>query len=543
MTSQRRRSQRLSQTAARKSVKSRKSPQRLPPPLLSSFPVHSIAEVKRLPVPEYSAAARAEHRPADAAVVVSMLGVVMSLGEVQSFTSKAGWSGERCCLHLGDASGRYFPLTLWSDRLHWREALRPGDIALFKHVKLSRWRSVTSASTVWKSELTVIVQRRTAAAAAADEDANAPRGRRLLPNSAPDWLQQHVDALVRWVYSEQSGGFLYLLPSSTSRDPSHARVQEAPLLSPPAAALNPASMPWLRVSELLSSTLTSQCYRVRCRVSRIAFPSLPFFAPFAGLRVGDVPPLRTMASLVYRGCPHCSRELHADRNGVFRSVCPACVAHDESRVANSDEAVVSANFFYRPFHVFLRDDDGDGEDKEDDDGSQQQGGVWLSVHHAVALRLFANLPASLWAEPSPPAAPALSGTQRRSKRRRSGTRLQVDEGQRALDEAAEAEAEAADDGEALGALCCGRSEAEPLLAGMCFHPRCQWLSLLCALVAGGERDGTGTEEWEEADNSGKVYGASAQCEVTLFVEARLDMDDNDEMQGRRLALVGCSTAC
>ena len=296
--------------------------------------------------------------------------------------------------------------------------------------------------------------------------------------------------------------------------------------------------------ELLAPTLPSACYRVRCRVARVAFPSLPFFLPSPALRWGDVPPWTSLASLVYRGCPHCTRELYADSNDVYHSVCPACLALDDSRIASSDEAPglpSLQHFFYRPFHVLVRDS-GEQKGREDDGqrsgGGEGEEGVWLTVHHAVASRLFANLPASMWAEGAPSlssltaAAPsAISPVpvrRRRSKRLRAAAdSAEVDVEDEAL-VGAMAETNAAEEVEAF---CRGPAD-EAVTRRFCDHPRCQWMGLLCSLMAANkDEEGEGSKGRESMD---------CGQEWTMWVDVRVEVDDNEEMENRRVALLGCS---
>ena len=357
-------------------------------------------------------------------------------------------------------------------------------------------------------------------------------------------MQPKVAKLSSWINSQQSG-FLYLHSLNAPIHRHTAGTADLPLLSSTPPIVDSATLPRLSLSQLLSPLLTSSSYRLRCRIHRLAFPSLPFFCPSPSLRMCEVPPISSLTSLVYRGCPHCSRELHADSSGVFRSVCGACVALDESRMMASDEATLhpttAGHFFYRPFHALVKDSSSESEDRDEEategEASAGGGGVWLSISHAVTCRLLANLPASLWAESAKRGADSTEGGEaasmgveeggrRRSKRLRCSARNErlADADGADEDEVTQAKAEATS-AEDEDVLCAGRAEDERVLDRLCWHPRCQWLSLLCALVS----------EEEEGDGCGDF-----PCELTLFIDVQLSVDDNDEVESRRISVVGCS---
>ena len=542
MASQRRRSQRLSQVSKRP-VTSRHPPPPPPPhpllaPLLSPFALHSIAQVKRLPN-------KAEFH---------LVAVVMSVGDVIHSTSKDGRAHQRCPLCVGDDSGRYFEVSTWGGKMRWRDAVQLGDLCLLRSLKVNRWLNTTKANAQFHSHLTILPAPRSNAGDRPMVGTNPDDSRRafyLLPCPPPPWLQQRVNRLVQWVHTElMSLFYLRALPAPQRLPP----PGEASLLPSPSAVVDPWALPLLPVARLLSSSLESGCYRLRCRVWRVVFPSLPFWAPAPGMTWAALPPWASLASLVYRGCPHCGRELHADRNGAFHSTCDGCLALDDSEIVASDEAPRQGSLhshYYRPFHVLVRGCERD-EDGGMDDGSQRsagndgEGGVWLTVHHAVACRFFANLPASIWVEeaPSPPPAaqplpPVLPAPveRRRSKRLRAapdGTDSEVDG--EALD-GAMAEADAAGD---VAPFCQGWAE-EPIARRFCEHPRCQWMGLLCSLLAADDEDEAGEMEGRGRGNwKGSVVGVGSGVEWTMWVDVRLDVDDNDEMENRRIALRDCS---
>ena len=542
MPSQRRRSQRLSQASRRPIPKLHLPPplslDPLLSPLLTPFPLHSIAQVKRLPT--------------DA--TFHLLAVVMSIGDVISFVSKRGQGMERCPISLGDDSGRYFELMTWNAQMEWRRDLHLGDVVVCRHVKVSRWRTTTTkAMTTYATTLCCLHSTAKEKAKEAEEregkteerkeeeeGRTTHRGRShpLLSCLPPEWLLSRVEKLVQWVKSEQ-GGFLYL-HSLTA--PVKTLLHDVAPLQPSPSSLDPASFPLLPVRDLLSPTLPSACYRVRCRIHRVRFPSLPFFSPSPALAVGDIPPWSSLTSLVYRGCPHCTRELHEDRNGVYSSVCQGCLALDDSRIHSSDEVVVRGGregWFYRPFHILVRDDGVGGDDEGSVSGNDgAKDGVWLTVHHAVAIRLFANLPASIWVEEplhtplEESQAPATEeggggrgegeGGRRRSKRLRTTVQPKPlpEEDSAMTEEMAEVNSA----GEKAQAFCKGRVD-EAVLSRFCLHSRCQWMALLCSAVSGEVGEG----------------GGGLTCDWSMFLDVRLNVDDNEEMESRRIALLGCST--
>ena len=472
--------------------------------------------------------------------------VVMSLPSYRRVEKKTGEQLERSSVMVGDETGRYLEVGMWTSArtAGWSAALRPGDIVLWWRLRVQRWKDVTTTTAGYNSMLSVLQrmqrQQQPDARAEREEDGNGSQDASaayLLPFSIPGWLQERVDALNQWIHTEQHS-FLYLHPSTAAARParsspsSRVELPASQLLSgspPPSVLLNPSSLPATSPSSLLSPSLPSALYRVAGFVTRVLFPSLPFFCPHPFLAVSVCPPLSSLSSLVYRGCPHCLRELHPDASGIHRSVCEACTALDDSRVGRSDEiAQDMTHFFYRPFLIRVTGGEEEGEREEDgrpEGEHERDGGVWLTVHHAVALRLLANLPASLWVEERPLRHRPAAATRKSKRTRRSRGAEKEMPADEVVEEEEQDEAEAAVPFPCLGgqAVAEDESDRDPLvLGGVCFHPRCMWLSLLCSLVSAAGGDALQT----------------VGCPLTLFVDVRVAVDDNDEVESRRLQLVG-----
>ena len=456
--------------------------------------------------------------------------VVLSLSPPQVVHTRRGDDVSLCKVQLGDDTGQYVSVDLWGDKARWAECLQCGDLVYWRSVKVSRWRERVGLQAHAATKFTILERRggweteEKTGEASCVASSFAQRWR--LPFAAPPWLQQHILRLNKWLQL-QHGGLLYL-PPRHSLSQARQRLSTALTPSPPHSALgNPASLPPLTIHELLHGRLTSGLYRLPCRIRRLYFPDLPFFSPSPSLLLSSLPPLSSLSSLIYRGCPHCGAQLATDADGVWRGMCGECVEREDTLLASEQAAARAVCWYYRPLLVQAVECGGSVQD------------VWLQLSHSVVLQLLVNLPASVWAvqaeEEERKAESELSEQQQQQQppRRQSSRRLSKRRKQSAVPEADHSSQQHAPMNDSPSS--CSASSDGRVLSCVCQHERCQWLGLVCALV-----DDSDDGQAAELDSSTQAADAERECTLTLLLRVDIQLDDNAEVQERHHVVVGCS---